>query len=262
MSKDRMPCGKENCLGCTKCKFDLPIDTPIKNMKTKDFFNFGLMPMGDNPATAQIIIPGASMRHQTTPIGPTQLSLPFKKEDSVEECMYCNSCPHFMKIERPNKNNFNTRCSAETPRPGGAYRVIKLCVFKDEKVQKPFWCPLINKKINDAFNRDGIKIGNRIIYPEKQRTSAMSDEQLKKWEASRARAELREKWLAAPGIISWDEIKEGEVYHVPPSFKKGRMTIKVKKKHIASIYAIDLVKDENVWLYKDDEEYKFMSLLK
>ena len=257
-----MPCGKENCLGCTKCKFDLPLDAPLKNMKIKEICNCGIMPMDGHPATAQIIIPGATMRHHIEPMGATQLSLPFKKEESVEECKYCNVCPHFVKLERPNKNSFNTRCSAETPRPGGSYRVIKLRVFKDEKVEKPFWCPLINKKINEAFSQGGIKIGGRTVYPEKQRTSAMSDEQLNDWNRSKARAEIREKWLAAPGIVGWDDIVEGEIYHVPPSFKKGRMTIKVKKKHISSIFAVDLKTDTNIWFYKDDEEYKFMSPVK
>ena len=257
-----MPCGKKDCTGCEGCKYDLPLETPLLKMKTIDLGNFGIMPVGDNPSTAQIIIPGAATRHQVAPFGTaTQLTLPFKGEDeSPKESPYCNECEHFLKIQRPNKASFNTRCSAETPRPGGSERVVKLNVYQDEKVKKPFWCPLIRESLAKSVG-DGIKIGGRTVYPARK-SSAMSEDQLKAWNRSKYERECKEKWLAAPGLTSWAELSVGRVYHLPPTLKKNRMDVVIKQKHIGSIQAVNIKTKENVWFYKDDEEYKYMSLVK
>ena len=257
-----MPCGKKNCIGCKSCKYDLPLDAPLLKMRTKEMEKFGIMPVGDNPATAQIIIPGATTRHHIAPMGVgTQLTIPFKGEAvSSNESQYCNECPHFMKIQRPNKSSYNTRCGAETPRPGGSERVIKLNVYEYEKVKKPFWCPMVKKSLTDSLN-DGIKIGGRTVFPARK-TSAMSEEQINAWNISKNERLLKEKWLSAPGLTSWAELKVGRTYHLPPTSKKARMDVEIKQKYVGSIQAINLKTNENVWFYKDDEEYKYMSLIK
>jgi len=216
--------------------------------------NFGLVPVGDNPSTAQIIIPGAVTRHSVAPFGATQLLLPFKDDNSAKnESEYCNLCEHFLKIKKGYKTTFNTRCKADTTRPGGSERVIKLNVYEDEKVKKPFWCPLVKSAIEKPLN-DGIKIGGRTVYPARVNSGYT--------ERANFERNLREKWLSAPGLMSWNEIKIDSIYHLPPTFKKPRMTIVVKKKFASSIHAENVLTKDNVWLYKDDEEYKFMSLVK
>lgn len=257
-----MPCGRKNCTECESCEYDFPLDNLFLNLKKKKMRDFGLMPVGDNPSTAQIIIPGAAMRHNVPPFGvPTQLSIPFKSnEHSSAENPYCNECKYFLKIQRPNKSTFNTRCSAETPRPGGSERVVKLNVYPDEKVKKPFWCPIIKEYLMKPVS-DGIKVGDKTIYPARKE-SAMSDEQLRAWNRAKNERERKEKWLAAPGLTSWGEIEINKIYHLPPTCKKGRMDIKIKQKYVGSIQAVDIKTNQNVWFYKDDEEYKFMSLYK
>ena len=255
-----LPCGKKDCTECERCIYDIPLDTLLNKKINNKMPKFGLMQVGENPSTAQIVIPG--VRRECAPFKPNstepvQLNLPFKENDKKD--LYCNRCEHFVCIARPGKNNFNTRCSAEAARPGGAYRVIKLNVYPDEKVKKPFWCPIIKKNITDALNKeDGIKIGGKTIYlPKKE--SAMSDEQLAQWNRSKAEKEQREKWLAMSGLTAWKDIKLGKKYHLPPTIKKRRMDLVVKSVNMNSIYCEDIRTGNNVWLYKDDEEYKFMS---
>jgi hypothetical protein len=177
-----MPCGREDCTGCKTCEFDRPLDAPLlKIKKKKEMTRFGIIPFDDNPSTAQIVIPGA--KHSCKPfmaggVEPLQLSLQFKENAKDKKDSCCNKCEYFVRIARPDKNRFNTRCSADANRPGGAYRVIKLNVFPDENVKKPIWCPIIKNAITNSFNSDGgIKIGGKTLYPARKE-SAMSDEQL------------------------------------------------------------------------------------
>jgi len=258
-----MPCGKKDCTECESCKYDIPLDTLLNNKIDKKMPKFGLVPVGENPSTSQIIIPGAAMRHHVAPFdSPTQLALPFKgSQELPENSPFCNGCEYLMKVQKPNKNAFATRCTAETGRPGGVNKVIKLNTYPDEKLKKPFWCPIIKNAITNPKN-DGLRIGNRIIFPLKQHSSAMSDEQLERWNKSKYEKELKDKWRSAPGITSWGEIKLDCLYHLPPTLEKNRMTLKILRKYVGSIQALDVDKNKNVWLYKEDEEYKYLSLVK
>lgn len=246
MSKKLLPCGKEDCSGCKVCKYDLPLDAPLERLKLKEMKDFGIVPLENNPATAQLILPGCK---KLPPMGEgIQLSLPFNKIE--EPLRYCNSCPFFSKVEKLNKQNFNTRCTAETPRPGGAYRVIKLNVYPDEKVEKPFWCPTLKEKIlNSPTNAKTVPLlpvrAKGDVYKE--------DEEYKR---------KKEIWMGMSGITSWDEIKVGSKYHMPPALKRGRMDIEVMTKYCGSMEAMNLRTNEKVWLYRQDEEYKFLSELK
>ena len=46
---------------------------------------------------------------------------------------------------------------------------------------------------------------------------------------------------------------------MPPMFEKGRMDIHVRAKYINSIQCTNIKTGTNMWIYKYDEEYKFMS---
>ena len=54
-------------------------------------------------------------------------------------------------------------------------------------------------------------------------------------------------------------IKLGKRYHMPPMFKKGRMDLYIANKYCDSLMAYKNGTNERVWLYKQDEEYKFLS---
>jgi len=242
-----MPCGKKDCTECEVCKYDLPLDIPLKQIRENVMTK--LVPLNNNPATSQIILAG---HRDMKPIdGHVQLALPLK--DDSKASLYCNSCEYFLKNGRTNK--YTTRCLAETPRPGGAYRVVKLNVYEDEKVKKPFWCPLIKKEITSSLLKPH-KFSGLITG---QNKSALSDSQLKEWERIRNEKRLRDIWLGMGGITSWSEIKIGELYHLPPTLKKNRMDIRIKTKYCSSIEAINIKTNERLWLYKQDEEYKFLS---
>lgn len=224
--------------------------------------NFGILPIDSNPSTSQIIIPGAASRHNVAPFRDfKQLELPFEDDSNeVIKNPYCNSCKHFIKEQRPGKFSFNTKCGLKTARSGNVDKIIKLGVYQDEKVKKPFWCPIIVEGMEKQTD-NSVKIGNITVYPARNK-SAMSDEQLTYWERAKLEKEIKEKWLAIPGIIGWDDIKISNTYHLPPTINKKRMTIRIKQKYVGSIQAEDIKTGENVWLYKNDEEYKFMSVVK
>ena len=245
------PCGKKDCTGCKTCKYDISLDVLFKKTQNRNMKNFGLVPMLGNPSTAQLILPGVKGGLPPLADNDTQLALPFNENvGKKNQLLYCNGCEHFLRLLRPNKESFNTRCSAEKPINGCSYRVIKLNVYPDEKVKKPFWCPIIKNSII-----------NGLSVP-KATNSAMSDEQQKNWNRIKEETLYKEKWLAIGGITSWDDIKIGEKYHLPPTFKKNRIDFEVKQKYINSIQCVNLKTNEQLWLYKNDEEYKFLSVIK
>jgi hypothetical protein len=246
-----MPCGKKDCSGCDKCKYDMSLDTPLKKLRLNKMKNFGLVPVDGNPSTAQLIIPGLNNRHMP-PVntGCTQLALPFKPTIiSAKDCLYCNGCEHFIKIERPNKNSFNTRCGAEEPKMGNSYRVIKLSVYPDEKVKKPFWCPILNNKITKNIE-NSLKKDPYVFDDENRRNKEREEEKRK------------EKWLGINGLTSWSEIKINTKYHLPPTPRRKRTDFTVRIKYINSIHCVEEKTNNTFWLYKDDEDYKFISIVK
>ena len=206
--------------------------------------NIGIVPMEGNPSTARLIIPG--VRNDVKPFGTEsiQLSIPFK-EDKYE--LYCNNCEFLSRIPRPGQQTCNCRCTADMSIPGG--KVIKLKVYPEEKIKKQFWCPKIKDKI----------LGNDSLSSSK---SAMSDEQLKAWNKSKEERIAKEKWLSLPGITSWGDIKIGRVYHMPPMLKRGRMNLYIAVKYCDSLMAYKNGTNERVWIYKQDEDYKFLSEMK
>lgn len=251
-----MPCGKTDCSGCLTCKYDLPIGTPLKNINS-NMKNFGIVQMDSNPSTSQLILPHKRLEPLES---GRQLALPFKPqtEDSkISE--YCNECPHFMKTQRGEKSTFNARCTAMPPVCPGSYKVIKLSVYPQQKVHKPFWCPIVKNSITNSLS-GATKIGD-IIMP-KENKSALSDTQLKEWERIREEKRRKDIWLGMSGITSWEEIKMGHVYHMPPTLKKNRMDIKIRTKYQSSIEATNIKNNERLWLYKIDEEYKFLTEIK
>lgn len=218
--------------------------------------NFGIVPLVGNPATAQIIIPG--VKNHSKPFGaePVQLSLPFPKDDKKD--LYCNGCELLSRVARPgfeNSQSHNCRCKGVTSIVNG--RIIKLKVYPGEKIQKPYWCPIIKDKIVN-----GQASSKPQLFLPAPNKSAMSDEQLAAWNKSKEENALREKWAAIPGITAWTDIKVGTHYHMPPMLKKGRMDLFVQTKYCDSLMAYKKGTNERVWLYRKDEDYKFLSEIK
>ena len=87
----------------------------------------------------------------------------------------------------------------------------------------------------------------------------MSDSQLDAWTKSKEERIKKEKWLSLPGITSWADIKMGKTYHMPPMLKKGRMDLYIVTKYCDSLMAYKNGTNERVWLYKQDEEFKYLS---
>lgn len=248
-SDGKLPCGLDDCTKCEACKYDLPLDAIFRHNQEKQMKNFGIVPMAGNPATAQLIIPGMKGK-ELKPFGsePTQLTLPFKDDNKDQ---YCNGCEFLSRVARPGQQTHNCRCLAVTEIPGG--RIIKLKVWPEEKIKKQFWCPIIKREIMGG--------GRPLILPNKVE-SALSDEQLERWKNIKEKTAIKEKWLAMPGVTSWDEIKIGKTYHMPPMLKRGRMEIYIANKYCDSLMAYRKGTNARVWLYKQDEDYKFLSEVK
>ena len=163
----------------------------------------------------------------------TAIIIPIRSKMNNKE--YCNDCPYCSKEVQENIHTKNFKCVYSTDK-----RVIRLKVFENEKVEIPFWCP--KKKT--------------------QKTSMLDEEQQKRWEASRLKYEAEKRWREIAGKIAWADLKEGERYHCPPSPFHGRMDIEIEALYPGSLKARVIDEDRLVWLYKTDESYKFMSLLK
>ena len=196
--------------------------------------NIGLVHVNGNPSTTQIILRSNKVWNEMDNS---------TKPDDGKKDLFCNNCEHFLREERGNKMSCTTRCTARTPRPGGAFRVVKLNVFPDEKVSKPFWCPKIKNDIGNSILSD-----NRFGFG--AYTNKASEE------------DKSEKWMAISGITSWDDIKVGSTYHMPPMYKRGRMNIYVMTKYCGSLMGENINTGEKVWLYKSDDDFKFLSKIK
>jgi len=206
--------------------------------------DFNLLPVDGNPTTARIVFMNNNC-HSLPPVGiQNQLLLPtcIGTDKAIN---YCNGCEHLIYVERPGQQTYNCKCKAART-INNTDRIIKLKVYTMEKVQKPFWCPVGNAAVRKELG----------LSPDKL---ALSDDQAKKWQEAKDRARRKEKWCAAPGITSWSDISVGKRYHLPPSIKHGRADIMIETKYVGSISARNIKTDKYVWLYKEDEDYKYMS---
>ena len=159
----------------------------------------------------------------------TAIIIPIKNNMNSNE--FCNECPYCSKENHGTVGTQNFKCAYSSDK-----RVIRLKVYEKERVESPFWCP--------------------------KKKSMLSEEQQKRWEASRQKIKAEEKWRQLEGIRAWGDIKAGTTYHCPPSPFHGRMNIKIEFIYPGSLRAIDIDTNKNVWLYKNDESYKFMSVIK
>ncbi len=202
---------------------------------------FGLIPFNNNPSTCQIIIPGVpgNNYHSLPPVGSESTVKDTKKD------LYCNNCEYLHKAIKANNtssiSHFDAQCSAERSPVGNLCRIIKLHVYRDENIKKPFWCPIIKKEIING---------------------ALSSSQSASYCKYKAEREKKEKWLGMSGITAWNEICAGKIYHLPPTYRRKRMDLLVKSVNTCSLYCEDINTKNSVWLYKDEEEYKFLSLVK
>ena len=241
----------DDCSKCEVCKYDLPLDA-VFNKERNKMKEFGIIPMANNPSTAQIIIPGTK-REQ--PFGKAmEIGIPLKNAENKDVDLYCNGCEYLSRIARPNSDKHNCRCKADTIgiNQGGG-RVIALKCSPGEKIKKPFWCPVLKDKIINNPNPS-----KGLILPINN-NSAMSPEQQAEWNASRARIERKNKWKAINGLCSWDDIKVGCDYHLPPTPEKERADIHVTTKYMTSFSGHVIGTEKRMWFYKGDEDYKFMS---
>ena len=252
IDNNKAPCGLDDCTKCEVCKYDLPLDVILSNISKNKMKEFGIVPIPGNPSTAQIIFPGKRL-NEAKPFGTDsmQLSLPFEEDKKFDSL--CNGCEFLSRVARPGTTNtHNCRCIAVDDVVNG--KVIRLKVYPGEKIKKPYWCPIIKDKILNGGNA-----ANGLILPAKVNNTAMSDKQLEDWNKSKNRRLQKEKWLSLPGITSWADIRTGKCYHMPPMFEKGRMDLYIANKYCDSIMAYQKGTNKRIWIYKQDEEYKYFS---
>lgn len=75
----------------------------------------------------------------------------------------------------------------------------------------------------------------------------------------------KEEWLKLPTLTLWDEIKEGEIYHLPPLNGKPRMDVRVtfKSDYSCTVRVLNDIPNLNssrlITWYPRDWEYKFLT---
>ena len=257
-------CDLGECSKCESCIYDMPLDTPLKKLKVDSMLNknidYGLLPLQDNPSTAQIVILNGK-RQEMPPVGSEEIPLLCSPKENVAS-KYCNGCEHIIYTVRPGQQTKNCRCKASRTATG-VDRILRLKVYEGEKIEKPFWCPVGHEMVRKNLGLEPLSKPQtqRLALPARveKPSSALSDKQRKEWEESKARNKKRELWLAAPGIMAWDDIKPGLTYHLPPTLKRGRADIIVYTKYPGTIFGRDIKTKDNVWLYREDEDYKFLS---
>lgn len=200
---------------------------------------------GNNPSTTCLLLPIHGC-HQP-PVGANE-PLQYNKSTEVKTS-YCNGCPSFILTYKPATGCYNTKCGKTAPRPGGANRIVKMNVKHGDLVTKPFWCPLIQESINNASSKP-----NFVIVGSTTAEKSHKEERL-------GLLERKRKFKAIKGLVGWDDIQPNHIYHMPPTPVKKRRDIEVKNKYVSSLYCIDVNTKDNIWLYKEDEDYKFLKLL-
>lgn len=221
-----MPCGLRDCTNCDSCIYDKPLDSVLPHNKSDNTMSGILIQETDNKATKRLI--GCSSENSAS-----QSSITTSDSNKL---FYCNNCPNLFKTPSPDGITFNYRCKKFLIEGSERLcRVIKVGVMPDTVIWKPYWCPI------------------------KSDNSMLSQNEQERWNESKKRTEQKNKWLNLHGITAWDDIHVGENYHMPPMFEKGRMDIHVRAKYINSIQCTNIKTGTNMWIYKYDEEYKFMS---
>lgn len=176
----------------------------------------------------------------------TLMLLPVIKDKKVPE--HCNDCDECVSKCYNGLLDYYCNISEITK---GLPRVIRYGVENARvKLAKPFWCPKVKEQISNN------------LMTQENSGSMLSPQAQTAWNASKEREEKKDRWKAMSGITSWEEIKENGTYHLPPSLTKGRMDLLVVNKYISSMSCKNLKDNSTVWLYKVDEDYKFMSAIK
>lgn len=253
----KLNCGKESCAMCESCVYDQPLDAPLLKIKN-NMKNFGVVSVDGNPSTAQIILLGSNNAQRQPPVSdPIQLGLPFMENKKSKPL--CNGCDFLRKIPRPGQSTYNCRCMLNMVGSKVTEKVIKLKVYPDEKIETPSWC----RKLNTGGKQSVIPYqpqyaSCQLALPARV-NSPLSEEQRRRWDEAKERNRIMDIWAGASGITSWGEIQPGKVYHLPPTPKHGRMNLIIERVYPDSIFCHNVKTRDNVWLYKEDEEYKFLS---
>ena len=155
----------------------------------------------------------------------------------------CNGC-HFCECNRmsPSSIFYAFKCKYRYK----VARILKTYADKDDDVERPAYCPLINT----PFFKD---------YCDGKTIKKESAE----WSYIKEREKKLEKWRSLKGITEWDDIKVGNDYHLPPTMDKPRMDVHVVSK-MPMLITCKILGRENasVTLYSTGHEYKFMKLIK
>lgn len=137
------------------------------------------------------------------------------KNLKFEGYVYCNTCPFSKKIEIDQTSRrtiyHNWYCMKDTV--PNSRRTIGTVIIANTMVNSPSWCPY------KTTNQDRQTMSNNSYI------------------------ERRDLWNTITPLIQWDDIKIGEVYHVPPVMGDERMDIVIISKNNYNVTYRRLDKD-------------------
>ncbi len=150
----------------------------------------------------------------------------------------CEGCDCLMKSLAPCRDSlYNWSClhrgSSFTGMNG---RIIAYRVPFMSKIERPAWCPLR-------------KVERTVDTPEKYK--------LDNWDVEKILKRL-------PNNLRFEDIKEGDILHIPPLLGMERANVRVIKKFMISITCenIDPNNHTDIHLYYDGVRFKFATKLK
>lgn len=140
---------------------------------------------------------------------------------NILQINYCNNCPNAFKtlvaLSGKEPKYFNWFCGAK---PNN--KRIDYSVLFGTNIKIPEWCPMNYKTNNNMIgsNENNKKI--EIIKPKGLING-------KRYEDC-TYLEKREAWESLKPFVKWDDIKEKDIYHIPPFLDNKRCDIVVIRK--------------------------------
>ncbi len=122
---------------------------------------------------------------------------------------FCSDCPHVIKkLIFTESQYYNYYCGKETnPYAQGMsqQRFIEVSYIPNKVISSPCWCPLKIKAEKERFaNGEG---GNIVPF------------------SQLGYSERHQRWMMKTPLIKWEDIKEDEIYHIPPMMGEKRKDV-------------------------------------
>lgn len=182
---------------------------------------------------------------------------------TTSACHFCNDLvKSYIGDDRTKFNACCNRVLINLPN-GQRPRVISANVHQTDVIKKPRWCPKDRGVNKEYYTPDELSNTIRKGLPSPSTVSTNSSTNL---ETNRTMtySEKRERLMALPKHLEWEDIKEGETYVIPKILYQSRKVVKIVMKTDAIIRCVEINEsgDEKNYLttiYPKDIEVVFIT---